>query len=301
MSRKRKESGTVEIIHSSFIDLLFGAFGAFVFLMIVYVIYTMQLTPKKLKETIDKVTKENQQLQEKLKDYEELKKENKNIKAAIKQVRKENQKLEDQCINLQKNQHELECKIDSLKHEKEGIQKKLDKLKRDKENINKILQDKANLEGKLKEVTKKLIVIKGELDTLKKNKPEKKNTLKEWFKYLFFAIMFIFGSELSQALLALQNQMDNEILAKDDAKLVFDAAKNAWFIQGGKFDTNEKIQANQQVFAILRTILWVSILISAYFFSIKMLHININIFLMFGISAILYVYLRFRFRLLPIK
>ena len=44
MARIRR-SGAVEIVHSSFIDLLFGVFGAFIFIMITYVIMTLKPDP----------------------------------------------------------------------------------------------------------------------------------------------------------------------------------------------------------------------------------------------------------------
>ncbi len=306
MSRSRRGAGTVEIIHSSFIDLLFGAFGAFVFLMIVYVIYTMQLTPEKVKDIIDKVTQQNQQLQEELKDYKNIKERYHQLEQKLQDTEKEKTDLEGKYSKSQKEIHDLQSLIIELKDENNSISKELTKFKDAQKNILVIMDENNTLKTKIDELNTIIITIKGELKEargrlaiLEKKKTEKKNHLKEWFKYLFFAVLFILGSELSAALTSLEINRGHQILAEDGAELAFVAEKNIWEIRGGNSETLDKRQKNRQFFAGLRTILWVSILIASYIFSIKMLHIDISILWMIGISALLYIYLRFRFNLLP--
>ncbi len=316
MSRARKESGTVEIIHSSFIDLLFGAFGAFVFLMIVYVIYTMQLTPEKLKNAIDEVTQKNQQLQEELKGYNDLKKKYNKLSGELDDINKKKHHLEDKYNEAKKKQHDLEIFIVQLNKDKKILSDKLKKLENAKKNIVIILDENKKLKTKIEKLKIILVDNRTKLSDMRKKidglrdsitkltndkKTEKKNQLKDWFKYLFFAVLFILGSELSAALTSLEINRGHQILAEDGAELVFVAEKNIWEIHGGNSDTIDKRRRNRQFFAGLRTILWVSILVAAYIFSIKMLNINISILWMLGISVMLYIYLRFRFNLLPTK
>ncbi len=308
MARARRGTGTVEIIHSSFIDLLFGAFGAFVFLMIAYVIYTMQLTPEHLREAINKTAEENQELKTKLKDYENLEESYLKIKEEAVDLRRENQEFKRNYNELQKELQNMEDQIAALSDENIGLKTKLNELKEASRNLDKIVKENGKLQNELDNAKKELGTLKERLAEVQEELLECQEdcggnppTLLDWFKYLFFAVLFIIGSELSAVLSKIQNEKEKQILAEGGAKVVFNPENNKYYIEGGGVETIEKIQQNQKIFAAWRTILWVGIFIVSFIFAFKVLHISKHVLIWMAVSSIaLYLfYLKGRFNLLP--
>ena len=144
-----RNSRSVEIVHSSFIDLLFGAFGAFVFIMITYVILTMNLTPDEVKGVIDKYANANKTLTEKV---ENLGGKVAQLTAQVKDKQKvedENRKLKEDLTQARQTAAKAKGEAEQARQEAANAEKMAGKYKEEKE---KAEQRIAALEGKIKEM-----------------------------------------------------------------------------------------------------------------------------------------------------
>ena len=300
---------SVEIVHSSFIDLLFGAFGAFVLIMIMYVIITMnmRMLPDEIRNIVNKYAKANgelkeqvQDLKEKAKDRDRLKKENIKLNEELRILKKNLTDTQDQLATANGRVEKLKSEIDRIKKEMAGsfeLLAKIDKLKKEKDVTEEQYQ---NALKKNKELQTKLATIKDKYEDIKSrfNKGQR-STAHEWLKYLFLLFLYILASELCFLLDRMEQAGRMRILREDGAELAFDPVNNTWVIRGGKPDTVEKINKVSRHYTVLRTLLWLGIMVAGGYYLVRYIGMSVkDIWIPATVVIFMYAYLRKRFALL---
>ena len=300
---------SVEIVHSSFIDLLFGAFGAFVLIMIIYVIITMnmKMLPDEVKNIVDKYARANRELQaqvqdlkEKTEDRDRLKKQNIILTQKLKTTKEDLEKTQRQLASASGRVKELQSKLDKIKKEMAGAYLLLGK-------IDKLKQEKAEIEEQYREAVEKNTELEKQLTTLQKKYEEIENRLNEghrstaheWLKYLFLLFLYILASELCFLLSRMEQAGRMQILRDDGAELAFDPIKNTWVIRGGKPDTVEKLNKVSHHYTVLRTLLWVGTMAAGGYYLVRYIGMSVkDIWIPATVAIFMYAYLRKRFDLL---
>ncbi len=299
---------SVEIVHSSFIDLLFGAFGAFVLIMVIYVIITMnmKMLPDEVKNIVDKYATANRKLQaqvqdlkEKTEDRDRLRKQNVILIQKLKTTQEDLDKTQKQLVSASDQVKKLKSEIDKIKKDMAGtyvLIDKIQKLKGEKAEIDKKYRKAVGENGKLKNKIKILTdKICGIQTRLKKGQ---RSTAHEWLKYLFLLFLYILASELCFLFSRMEQAGRMAILREDGAELAFDPVNNTWVIRGGKPDTVEKLNKVSQHYTVLRTLVWVGIMAAGGYYLVRYIGMSVkDIWIPATVAIFMYAYLRKRFDL----
>lgn len=278
----RRGARPVEIVHSSFIDLLFGAFGAFVMVMITYVVLTMNMTPQEIRAAINHYARQNKALAHKVKVLRGELEDKRRIEAELKRLEHEKQLLEQRLAQAELVRKSAEARAGEADEAGRRLRKEFGRLQNTLQGLE---HRHAELQARYESLMEE------------KHTNEETGAAMEWLRYLSLLLLYIAGFELTQLLNRREVQEEERIFREHGATLVQDYERDEMYMQGGRNDTVKQINAVRVQYRKFRTTLWGAALFSA----VVMVHRfsgGSAGWLAVGAMALFYFYLKKRFDLI---